>query len=192
MSVCTISIFQLISEWVHWRNVGLFLIVCADKNSNCPYWARTKQCQVNPRYMLRNCRKSCKVCGVVKPKPTPKPTRVTVGVKKGENVARRRPTKQSSIHHKGSPNRAVDGKRSTSYAANSCTHTGWDFHPWWRVDIGNPNSKVRLHSLTFAFLGSALEHVSTVVKASDKRQALSCSLVPLLIHQIFNGHLVNS
>eukprot|EP00794_Sanderia_malayensis_P005354 gene5354-6025_t len=35
---------------------------CADSSSNCPYWARTRQCSLNPGYMLKFCRKSCNNC----------------------------------------------------------------------------------------------------------------------------------
>jgi len=35
---------------------------CPDGNSRCEEWANRGECQKNPRYMLRNCRKSCKQC----------------------------------------------------------------------------------------------------------------------------------
>jgi len=34
---------------------------CVDNNSNCPAWAARGECQRSPGYMLRNCKKSCKV-----------------------------------------------------------------------------------------------------------------------------------
>ena len=33
---------------------------CADTDPNCPAWALTGECIINPRYMLTACRKSCK------------------------------------------------------------------------------------------------------------------------------------
>ena len=36
--------------------------VCRDSSgheSNCPYWAKTGQCDKNPDWMLVNCKKSC-------------------------------------------------------------------------------------------------------------------------------------
>merc|ERR1711948_146271 len=35
---------------------------CSDENANCLAWARRKQCDINPEYMLLNCKKSCNVC----------------------------------------------------------------------------------------------------------------------------------
>lgn len=37
---------------------------CEDRHSRCAEWAARdpSECKVNPNYMLRNCRKSCKVC----------------------------------------------------------------------------------------------------------------------------------
>ena len=29
---------------------------------NCPEWSRDGECQKNPDFMLKHCRKSCKVC----------------------------------------------------------------------------------------------------------------------------------
>lgn len=35
---------------------------CVDQNEKCPGWAGRGECNNNPGYMLRNCRKSCKRC----------------------------------------------------------------------------------------------------------------------------------
>ncbi|MFH4979031.1 hypothetical protein AB6A40_005740 [Gnathostoma spinigerum] len=35
---------------------------CRDDNKSCKIWADDKQCDLNPRYMKKNCRKSCKIC----------------------------------------------------------------------------------------------------------------------------------
>ena len=37
---------------------------CVDLNGSCAYWASIGECEANPGYMLRNCKKSCNVCGV--------------------------------------------------------------------------------------------------------------------------------
>lgn len=38
--------------------------VCEDKNEQCPEWASwsTDECNTNPRYMMKYCRKSCQFC----------------------------------------------------------------------------------------------------------------------------------
>ncbi|XP_048057783.1 uncharacterized protein LOC125275132 [Megalobrama amblycephala] len=45
---------------------------------------------------------------------------------------------QSSLgHSQGDAQHAVDGKRDSNYAKESCTQTKSEFNPWWRVDLGN-------------------------------------------------------
>lgn len=35
---------------------------CKDEHTKCPEWAGLGECQENPGYMLRNCKKSCNIC----------------------------------------------------------------------------------------------------------------------------------
>ena len=35
---------------------------CNDDHTKCPEWAKLGECQENPAYMLRNCKKSCNIC----------------------------------------------------------------------------------------------------------------------------------
>eukprot|EP00549_Striatella_unipunctata_P007896 CAMPEP_0118724462 /NCGR_PEP_ID=MMETSP0800-20121206/32590_1 /TAXON_ID=210618 ORGANISM="Striatella unipunctata, Strain CCMP2910" /NCGR_SAMPLE_ID=MMETSP0800 /ASSEMBLY_ACC=CAM_ASM_000638 /LENGTH=470 /DNA_ID=CAMNT_0006633037 /DNA_START=34 /DNA_END=1446 /DNA_ORIENTATION=- len=35
---------------------------CLDEDENCKMWAESGECTANPAYMLRHCRKACKVC----------------------------------------------------------------------------------------------------------------------------------
>ena len=51
------------------------------------------------------------------------------------NVARGKPTKQSSTGFGGVPSRAVDGNKNTQWGGRSCTHTNRQAKPWWRVDL---------------------------------------------------------
>jgi hypothetical protein len=44
------------------RVLHLNLIKCDDNNERCEEWASNDECEKNPRYMLRECEKSCKVC----------------------------------------------------------------------------------------------------------------------------------
>merc|ERR1712142_1119617 len=46
---------------------------CEDNHNRCAEWAARGECEKNPNYMLRNCKKSCKVCSKG-PDPTPGPT----------------------------------------------------------------------------------------------------------------------
>ena len=37
--------------------------------------------------------------------------------------------------HYGDADKAIDGSRESNYLAGSCTATGWQTNPWWRVDL---------------------------------------------------------
>ena len=37
--------------------------MCEDNHNDCGYWAGIGECQINPGYMLQNCKKSCNQCG---------------------------------------------------------------------------------------------------------------------------------
>lgn len=51
------------------------------------------------------------------------------------NIARGRPTLQSSTAYNGISSRAVDGTTNSDWSAASCTHTQTESSPWWRVDL---------------------------------------------------------
>ena len=62
------------------------------------------------------------------------------------NLAKRKPTRQSTTAHGGVSARAVDGNRNTQWNGRSCTHTSRQSRPWWRVDLQSIQNvkKVRL------------------------------------------------
>ena len=37
-------------------------VLCTDNRQACGWWSRIGECQKNPGYMLKNCKKSCGVC----------------------------------------------------------------------------------------------------------------------------------
>ncbi|XP_070574980.1 uncharacterized protein [Ptychodera flava] len=51
------------------------------------------------------------------------------------NFAFQRNAIQSSEDYGGIASRAVDGNRDNVYDGQSCTHTGEEFEPWWKVDL---------------------------------------------------------
>jgi len=65
---------------------------------------------------------------------------LTTYAKKGINLARSKPTEQSSTGYGGLSKRAVDGNTETNYKGGSCTHTHFDQEPWWRVDLQKPQA----------------------------------------------------
>ena len=52
-----------------------------------------------------------------------------------DNLAKGKPTKQSSTYRGAEASRAVDGNRDPLYKSSSCTHTQRNNKPWWRVDL---------------------------------------------------------
>lgn len=40
---------------------------CTDMHGSCSYWAAMNQCQKFPGFMLKNCRRACKMCDNVGP-----------------------------------------------------------------------------------------------------------------------------
>ena len=56
------------------------------------------------------------------------------------NLALKKPTAQSSTYnYEANSENAVDGVRNTDWNDDIgwCTHTNWENHPWWRVDLGS-------------------------------------------------------
>ena len=43
---------------------------CHDEKNNCDSWAEQGECEINPNYMLSNCRKSCGCCTGSSPPPS--------------------------------------------------------------------------------------------------------------------------
>ena len=39
-----------------------FPLACKDKDKRCKLWALTGECKKDPKYMVINCPKSCKIC----------------------------------------------------------------------------------------------------------------------------------
>lgn len=54
----------------------------------------------------------------------------------GENLALQGKATQSSLHSFGHAYHGIDGNRASVWAQASCIHTGNEFNPWWRVDLG--------------------------------------------------------
>lgn len=52
-----------------------------------------------------------------------------------KNLAKGKPTSQSSTAHGGASSRAVDGNTNSYWGGNSCSHTGYNGPQWWQVDL---------------------------------------------------------
>ena len=64
-----------------------------------------------------------------------KATEPSVAAVAGENIAAHKPASQSSIAYGGDASRAVDGNRDNAWSHRSVTHTDFQDHSWWKVDL---------------------------------------------------------
>ena len=96
------------------------------------------------RFSIRKC--SVGVCGVaiatfllgsglVFQTNVVKATEPSVAAVAGENIAAHKSASQSSIAYGGEASRAVDGNRDNAWNHRSVTHTDFQDHSWWKVDL---------------------------------------------------------
>ena len=69
-----------------------------------------------------------------------KATEQSVAAVSGENIAAHKPASQSSIAYGGEASRAVDGNRDNAWSHRSVTHTDFQDHSWWKVDLEKEES----------------------------------------------------
>ena len=69
-----------------------------------------------------------------------KATEPSVAAVAGENIAAHKPASQSSIAYGGDASRAVDGNRDNAWSHRSVTHTDFQDHSWWKVDLEKEES----------------------------------------------------
>ena len=92
------------------------------------------------------CKRSVGVCGVaiatfllgsglIFQTNVVKATESSVATVSGENIAAHKPASQSSIAYGGDASRAVDGNRDNAWSHRSVTHTDFQDHSWWKVDL---------------------------------------------------------
>ena len=101
------------------------------------------------RYSIRKC--SIGVCGVaiatfllgsglIFQSNVVKATEPSVAAVTGENIAVHKPASQSSIAYGGDASRAVDGNHDNAWSHRSVTHTDFQDHSWWKVDLEKEES----------------------------------------------------
>ena len=97
------------------------------------------------------CKRSVGVCGVaiatfllgsglIFQSNVVKATELSVAAVAGENIAAHKPASQSSIAYGGEASRAVDGNRDNAWSHRSVTHTDFQDHSWWKVDLEKEES----------------------------------------------------
>lgn len=69
-----------------------------------------------------------------------KATEPSVAAVAGKNIAAHKSASQSSTAYGGDASRAVDGNRDNDYGHHSVTHTDFQDHSWWKVDLEKEES----------------------------------------------------
>lgn len=134
------------------------------------------------RFSIRKC--SVGVCGVaiatfllgsglVFQTNVVKATEPNVAAVAGENIAAHKPASQSSIAYGGDASRAVDGNRDNAWNNRSVTHTDFQDHSWWKVDLEKEESvgTVRIYNRGDGNVANRLSNFDVILLDKDGKEA---------------------
>lgn len=134
------------------------------------------------RFSIRKC--SVGVCGVaiatfllgsglVFQTNVVKATEPNVAAVAGENIAAHKPASQSSIAYGGDASRAVDGNRDNAWNNRSVTHTDFQDHSWWKVDLEKEESvgTVRIYNRGDGDVANRLSNFDVILLDKDGKEA---------------------
>ena len=134
------------------------------------------------RFSIRKC--SVGVCGVaiatfllgsglVFQTNVVKATEPNVAAVAGENIAAHKPASQSSIAYGGDASRAVDGNRDNAWSHRSVTHTDFQDHSWWKVDLEKEESvgTVRIYNRGDGNVANRLSNFDVILLDKDGKEA---------------------
>ena len=98
-----------------------------------------------------------------------KATEPSVAAVAGENIAAHKPASQSSIAYGGDASRAVDGNRDNDYGHHSVTHTDFQDHSWWKVDLEKEESvgTVRIYNRGDGDVANRLSNFDVILLDKD-------------------------
>ena len=87
----------------------------------------------------------------------------------GENIAAHKPASQSSIAYGGDASRAVDGNRDNAWNNRSVTHTDFQDHSWWKVDLEKEESvgTVRIYNRGDGDVANRLSNFDVILLDKD-------------------------
>ena len=91
----------------------------------------------------------------------------------GENIAAHKPASQSSIAYGGDASRAVDGNRDNAWNNRSVTHTDFQDHSWWKVDLEKEESvgTVRIYNRGDGNVANRLSNFDVILLDKDGKEA---------------------
>ena len=98
-----------------------------------------------------------------------KATEPSVAAVSGENIAAHKPASQSSIAYGGEASRAVDGNRDNAWSHRSVTHTDFQDHSWWKVDLEKEESvgTVRIYNRGDGNVAKRLSNFDVILLDKD-------------------------
>lgn len=98
-----------------------------------------------------------------------KATEPSVAAVAGENIAAHKSASQSSTAYGGDASRAVDGNRDNDYGHHSVTHTAFQDHSWWKVDLEKEESvgTVRIYSRGDGNVANRLSNFDVILLDKD-------------------------
>ena len=102
-----------------------------------------------------------------------KATEPSVAAVAGENIAAHKPASQSSIAYGGEASRAVDGNRDNAWSHRSVTHTDFQDHSWWKVDLEKEESvgTVRIYNRGDGDVANRLSNFDVILLDKDGNEA---------------------
>ena len=101
-----------------------------------------------------------------------KATEPSVAAVSGENIAAHKPASQSSIAYGGEASRAVDGNRDNAWSHRSVTHTDFQDHSWWKVDLAKEEGvgTVRIYNRGDSNVGDRLSNFDVILLDKDGKE----------------------
>ena len=101
-----------------------------------------------------------------------KATEPSVAAVAGENIAAHKPASQSSIAYGGDASRAVDGNRDNAWSHRSVTHTDFQDHSWWKVDLEKEESvgTVRIYNRGDGNVANRLSNFDVILLDKDGKE----------------------
>ena len=101
-----------------------------------------------------------------------KATEPSVAAVAGENIAAHKPASQSSIAYGGEASRAVDGNRDNAWSHRSVTHTDFQDHSWWKVDLEKEESvgTVRIYNRGDGDVANRLSNFDVILLDKDGKE----------------------
>lgn len=98
-----------------------------------------------------------------------KATEPSVAAVAGENIAAHKSASQSSTAYGGDASRAVDGNRDNAWSHRSVTHTDFQDHSWWKVDLEKEESvgTVRIYNRGDGDVANRLSNFDVILLDKD-------------------------